>query len=115
MQPGITGPGRYIYADAIMDAYAGAYTGEEWITITATSVNSKNKPGKWNWDSFLGFSGYEFLGNFGFLTKKLPDVSSKDAEAAEREGRRAHVQGERRCPEKGQSQPQDDPAVTIRS
>jgi hypothetical protein len=66
-----------------MDAYAGTYTGEEWITITATSVNSKNKPGKWNWDSFLGFSGYEFLGSFGFLTDKLPDVSSKDAEAAE--------------------------------
>jgi len=82
LQPGITGPGRYIYADAIMDAYAGAYTGEEWVTITATSLNSKNKAGKWNWDSFLGFSGYEFLGNFGFLTNKLPDVSSKATQAA---------------------------------
>ena len=82
LQPGITGPGRYIYADAIMDAYAGAYTGEEWITITATSVNSKNKAGKWNWDSFLGFSGYEFLGNFGFLTDKLPNVSPEAAKAA---------------------------------
>ena len=79
LQMGITGPGRYIYADAIMDAYAGSYTGEQWITITATSVNSKNKAGKWNWDSFLGFSGYEFLGGFGFLTNKLPD---KSAEAA---------------------------------
>lgn len=79
LQPGITGPGRFIYADAIMDAYAGAYTGEEWITITATSVNSKNKPGEWNWDSFLGFSGFEFLGNFGFLTDKLPDVRSQAA------------------------------------
>ena len=82
LQPGIIGPGRFIYADAIMDAYAGAYTGEEWITITATSVNSKNKAGRWNWDSFLGFSGNEFLGNFGFLTDKLPDVSSKAAKAA---------------------------------
>jgi len=82
LQPGITGPGRYIYADAIMDAYAGAYTGEEWITITATSVNSKNKSGKWNWDSFLGFSGYEFLGNYGFLTDKLPDKRSQAAQAA---------------------------------
>jgi len=79
LQPGITGPGRYIYADAIMDAYAGAYNGEQWITITATSVNSKNKPGKWNWDSFIGFSGNEFLGNFGFLTDKLPDVRSQAA------------------------------------
>jgi hypothetical protein len=69
-----------------MDAYAGSYTGEQWITITATSVNSKNKAGKWNWDSFLGFSGYEFLGGFGFLTDKLPDVSSKDAEAVKAAG-----------------------------
>lgn len=82
LQMGITGSGRYIYADAIMDAYAGSYTGEQWITITATSVNSKNEAGKWNWDSFLGFSGYEFLGGFGFLTDKLPDVSSKAAKEA---------------------------------
>ena len=86
LQPGITGPGHYIYADAIMDAYAGDYTGEQWITITATSVNSKNKAGKWNWDSFLGFSGYEFLGGFGFLTDKLPDKSSEAAEAAKATG-----------------------------
>jgi hypothetical protein len=82
LQPGITGSGRYIYADAIMDAYAGTYTGEQWITITATSVNSKNKAGKWNWDSFVGFSGYEFLGGFGFLTDKLPDKSSEAVKAA---------------------------------
>jgi hypothetical protein len=82
LQPGITGSGRYIYADAIMDAYAGAFTGEQWITITATSVNSKNKAGRWNWDSFLGFSGYEFLGNFGFLTDKLPDKSAEAVKAA---------------------------------
>jgi hypothetical protein len=82
LQPGITGSGRYIYADAIMDAYAGSYTGEQWITITATSVNSKNKAGKWNWDSFLGFSGYEFLGGFGFLTDKLPDKSSEAVKEA---------------------------------
>jgi len=86
LQPGITGPGRYIYADAIMDAYAGSYTGEQWITITATSVNSKNKAGRWNWDSFLGFSGYEFLGGFGFLTDKLPDKSSEAVMAAKAAG-----------------------------
>jgi hypothetical protein len=86
LQPGITGPGRYIYADAIMDAYAGSYTGEQWITITATSVNSKNKAGKWNWDSFLGFSGYEFLGGFGFLTDKLPNKSSEAVMAAKAAG-----------------------------
>lgn len=87
LQPGITGPGRYIYADAIMDAYAGSYTGEQWMTITATSVNSKDEPGKWNWDSFLGFSGNEFLGGFGFLTDKLPKkVKSEDAEAAKTAG-----------------------------
>jgi hypothetical protein len=62
-----------------MDAYAGTYTGEQWVTITATSLNSKNKSGRWNWDSFIGFSGYEFLGNFGFLTDKLPDVRSRAA------------------------------------
>jgi hypothetical protein len=82
LQPGIAGPGRYIYADAIMDAYAGSYTGEQWMTITATSVNSKNEAGRWNWDSFLGFSGYEFLGAFGFLTDKLPEKRSEAVKAA---------------------------------
>lgn len=86
LQMGITGPGRYIYADAIIDAYAGDYTGEQWITITATSVNSKNKAGKWNWDSFVGFSGYEFLGGFGFLTDKLPDKSSEAVKGAKAVG-----------------------------
>ena len=86
LQPGITGPRRYIYADAIMDAYAGSYTGEQWITITATSVNSKNEAGRWNWDSFLGFSGNEFLGGFGFLTDKLPDKSSEAGKAAKAAG-----------------------------
>ncbi len=82
LQPGITGPGRYIYADAIMDAYAGSYTGEQWLTITATSVNAKNQAGEWNWDSFIGFSGYEFLGGFGFLTDNLPDVRPEAVKAA---------------------------------
>ena len=86
LQPGITGPGHFIYADAIMDAYAGTYTGEQWMTITATSVNSKNKAGKWNWDSFLGFSGYEFLGAYGFLTDKLPDKSSEAVKGANAAG-----------------------------
>ncbi|HXZ40973.1 MAG TPA: hypothetical protein VEG68_09535 [Terriglobales bacterium] len=86
LQPGITGPGRYIYADAIMDAYAGDYTGEQWLTITATSVNKKNEAGKWNWDSFLGFSGYEFLGAYGFLTDKLPDKSSEAVKGANAAG-----------------------------
>jgi hypothetical protein len=82
LQPGITGPGRYIYADAIMDAFAGDYTGEQWLTVTATSVNSKNRAGNWNWDSFLGFSGFEFLGAYGFLTDKLPDKKDASVKAA---------------------------------
>jgi len=82
LQPGITGPGRYIYADAIMDAFAGDYTGEQWLTITGTSVNAKNKAGNWNWDSFLGFSGSEFLGAYGFLTDKLPKKEDASVKAA---------------------------------
>ena len=76
LQKGIQGKG-YIYADMIIDAYAGGYTGEQWVTITKTAVNKKNVKNKWNWQSLLGFSGAEFLGNYGFLTTAIPAADSR--------------------------------------
>jgi hypothetical protein len=80
LQKGIQGKG-YIYADMIIDAYSGFYTGEQWMVNTKTKVNVKNKPNKWNWDGLLGFSGLEFIGNYGFLTTTIPsgDMASHGA------------------------------------
>lgn len=43
--------------------------------ILATSIGPIKK-GHWNWELFIGFSGYEFLGNYGFLTRTHADVKS---------------------------------------
>ncbi|MGB7150899.1 MAG: hypothetical protein WBD45_17200 [Terriglobales bacterium] len=80
LQKGIQGKG-YVYADQLYDAYYGYYTGAQWLVNTKTAVNTvgkvPNKPGKWNWDGFEGFSGEEFLINYGFLTTTIPDARSK--------------------------------------
>jgi hypothetical protein len=82
LQKGIQGKG-YVYADQLYDAYYGYYTGAQWLVNTKTAVNTAgkvpNKPGKWNWDGFEGFSGEEFLINYGFLTTTIPDAKSKTA------------------------------------
>ena len=66
----------YVYADQIYDAYAGAYTGEQWIVITKTAP-TKLKFGNESWAGYIGFFGYEFLGNYGFLTNNIPAAASK--------------------------------------
>ncbi len=78
LQKGITGKGHYFYADNIYDAYDGFFTGDQWAVVTATSTGPI-KPKHWNWDGLAGFSGYEFLGNFGFLTTTIPDASRRHA------------------------------------
>jgi hypothetical protein len=67
----------YVYSDQLYDAYYGTWTGEQWTVLTRTAVNKLNKFGNWNWAGYVGFFGYEFLGNYGFLSDTIPDVASK--------------------------------------
>lgn len=76
LQKGIQGKG-YVYADMLYDAYYGYYTGAQWLVNTKTTVNKKNTANHWNWDGFEGFSGEDFLVNYGFLTTTIPDARSK--------------------------------------
>ncbi len=68
----------YVYADQIYDAYSNAYTGEQWIVITKTAP-TKLKFGNESWAGYIGFFGYEFLGNYGFLSNNLPAAASKQS------------------------------------
>jgi hypothetical protein len=65
----------YVYADQEIDAYYGAYTGEQWMVVTKTAVNASNNFDNRNWVGYIGVVGYEFLGNYGFLTTTIPAVS----------------------------------------
>ena len=64
----------YVYADQIYDAYYQGWTGEQWIGITKTAP-TKLKFGNYSWAGYVGFFGYNFLGNYGFLTTTLPEAS----------------------------------------
>jgi hypothetical protein len=66
----------YVYSDQIFDAYAGAWTQEQWTVITKTAPTTI-KFGNQSWAGYVGFFGYEFLGNYGFLTSTLPAAASK--------------------------------------
>jgi hypothetical protein len=60
-----------VYSDDLYDAYYGAYTGEEWVVLTKLQP-SQLKFGNYSWAGYVGFFGYEFLGNYGFLTNTIP-------------------------------------------
>jgi hypothetical protein len=64
----------YVYADQEIDAYYGAYTGEQWMVVTKTAVNASNNFDNRNWVGYIGIVGYEFLGNYGFLSNTIPEV-----------------------------------------
>lgn len=74
--PVLSGP-AYAYADMIIDAACECYTGEQWFVITQT------KPSKllrhYGWAGYIGFSGLEFLGNYGYLTASLPGTEGAKA------------------------------------
>lgn len=61
----------YVYSDQIFDAYYGAWTQEQWTVITKTAPGAIQF-GKADWAGYIGFFGYEFLGNYGFITATLP-------------------------------------------
>ena len=66
----------YVYANQIYDAYSGSWTQEQWVVITKTAP-TKIQFGKESWAGWVGFFGYEFLGNMGFLTSTLPSAAQK--------------------------------------
>jgi hypothetical protein len=66
----------YVYSDQIFDAYYGGWTQEQWTVITKTAP-TKIKFGNESWAGYVGFFGYEFLGNYGFLTTVLPSAATK--------------------------------------
>ena len=61
----------YVYSDQIFDAYYGSWTQEQWTVITKTAPG-KVQFGHADWAGYVGFFGYEFLGNYGFITATLP-------------------------------------------
>ncbi len=65
----------YVYADQLYDAYYGAWTQEQWVVITKLAPG-KIQFGKETWAGYVGFFGYEFLGNYGFLTATIPGGSA---------------------------------------
>jgi hypothetical protein len=64
----------YEYVEAIYDSFTGQYTGYLWTVLTAT------KPSKllqhYGWYGYIGFDGYEFLGNYGYLSAAYPGSGS---------------------------------------
>jgi hypothetical protein len=65
----------FVYSDQIFDAYYGGWTQEQWTVLT-NAAPTKLKFGNYSWAGYIGFFGYEFLGNFGFLTTTLPGSSA---------------------------------------
>jgi hypothetical protein len=65
----------YVYADQLYDAYSNAFTGEQWAVITKTKPSTKLF--EYGWAGYVGFAGYEFLGNYGYLSGTLPAVQKQ--------------------------------------
>ncbi len=70
--PVLTGP-AYAYADNIYDAFDLAYTGDQWFVITQTKPSKLLK--HFGWAGYAGFSGLEFLGNWGYLSASYPGAN----------------------------------------
>jgi hypothetical protein len=65
----------YVYADQLYDAYYGFWTGLQWVVITKTKAPTKIKSTTpFSWAGYVGEVGYEFLGNYGFLSNTIPSA-----------------------------------------
>ncbi|MGO8986388.1 MAG: hypothetical protein ACLPHI_19330 [Terriglobales bacterium] len=64
----------YAYADNIIDAESGIYTGEQWFVIT--QLKPSKLLHKFGWAGYIGFDGYEFLGNYGYLSAEIPGAQA---------------------------------------
>jgi len=78
----------YALADNLIDAIYGGYTGEQWFTLTLT------KPSKilhrYGWVSYLGFYGYEFFGNYGYLSASIPGAAGAKPNSGKTSAAAAH-------------------------
>lgn len=63
----------YSFADNTIDAQYGTYSGLQWFVISQTKPSKLL--GKFGWAGYLGEDGYEFLGNYGYLTATLPTAA----------------------------------------
>jgi len=66
----VNGGPTYGYADNIYDADSLSYTGFQWYVITQTIPSTRLK--HYGWVGYAGFSGLEFLGNYGYLSASIP-------------------------------------------
>ena len=66
----VYGTNVYAYADTLIDAFGEYFTNEQWFVLTQT------KPSRllhhYGWAGYLGFYGYEFLDNYGYLSASIP-------------------------------------------
>ena len=76
--PVLSGP-AYAYADNIYDAAGESYTGDQWFVVTQTKPSKLLK--HYGWVGYAGFSGLEFLGNYGYLTATLPGAAENSKAA----------------------------------
>jgi hypothetical protein len=73
--PVINGP-AYAYADNIYDAFSNTYTGLQWYVITQIKPSGPicilPCTKHYGWVGYVGVSGLEFLGNYGYLSASTP-------------------------------------------
>jgi hypothetical protein len=63
----------YAFADNTIDAIYGSYTGEQWYVVSLTKPSKILK--KFGWAGYIGFDGYEYLGNYGYLSASIPEAA----------------------------------------
>jgi hypothetical protein len=68
----LAGP-AYAYADTIYDAFSGDYTGYQWFVITQTKPSTLLR--HYGWVGYLGFSGFELLADYGYLSASYPGAN----------------------------------------
>jgi hypothetical protein len=68
--PVLNGP-AYAYADYVYDALSGYYTGVQRYVITQTKPSTLLRH-YYGWAGYVGFSGLEFLGDYGYLSASIP-------------------------------------------
>jgi hypothetical protein len=69
----VNGGPTYGYADNIYDADGLYFSGFQWYVITQTVPSTRLK--HYGWVGYAGFSGLEFLGNYGYLSASIPGAN----------------------------------------
>jgi hypothetical protein len=63
----------YAYADNIYDAFGEYFTGDQWFVVT--QIKPSRLIHHYGWVGYVGFDGYEFLGNYGYLSASIPGAA----------------------------------------